>query len=196
MDIRELDLNGGTFKVNFPYHWIGWLIWVIGLLITLVGFAGAINDVQALILSAIGLVVMAFSSPGSLEGSLHKIRKNAIDPAELQAKAESSGLSIDSWWMQQTSYVPTTDKNDWILPAPGPTTWDNSNRYGPHGDGSPLPEHPVKVGTPTPATMTLFSVYSITAIICIVVAVASMMSKDEYEGGMIIPLIVDRKSVV
>ena len=36
MDIRELDLNGGTFKVNFPYHWIGWLIWVIGLLITLV----------------------------------------------------------------------------------------------------------------------------------------------------------------
>ena len=100
MDISELDLNGGTFKVNFPYHWIVWLIWVIGLLITLVGFAGATNDVQALILSAIGLVVMAFSSPGSLEGSLHKIRKNAIDPAQLQAKAESSGLSIDNWWMQ------------------------------------------------------------------------------------------------
>ena len=84
--------------------------------------------------------------------------------------------------MQQTSYVPTTDPNDWILPAPGPTTWDNSNRYGPHGDGTPLPEHPVKIGTPTPATMTLFSVYSITAIVCTVVAVASMMSQDDYEG--------------
>ena len=69
-------------------------------------------------------------------------------------------------------------------------TWDNSNRYGPHGDGSPLPEHPVKVGTPTPATMTLFSVYSITAIICILVGCASIMSKSDYEGGMIIPGVI------
>ena len=190
MNIEELDLNGGTFKVNLPYHWIGWLIWVIGLIITLVGFAAAVGQTPALLMAAIGLVLMAFSSPGSLEGSLHKVRQNAIDPAELQAKAEASGLSIDNWWMRQTSYVPTTDPNDWILPAPGPMTWDNENRYGPHGDGTPLPEHPVKVGTPTPATMTLFSVYSITAIICILVAIGSMMTKDDYEGGMIIPLVI------
>ena len=190
MNIEELDLNGGTFKVNLPYHWIGWLIWVIGLIITLIGFAAAVDQTPALLMAAIGLVLMAFSSPGSLEGSLHKVRQNAIDPAELQAKAEASGLSIDNWWMRQTSYVPTTDPNDWILPAPGPMTWDNENRYGPHGDGTPLPEHPVKVGTPTPATMTLFSVYSITAIICILVAIGSMMTKDDYEGGMIIPLVI------
>ena len=190
MNIEELDLHGGTFKVNFPYHWIGWLIWVIGLLITLVGFAAAVDQTPALLMAAIGLMLMAFSSPGSLEGSLHKVRQNAIDPAELQAKAEASGLSIDNWWMTQTSYVPTTDPSDWILPAPGPMTWDNENRYGPHGDGTPLPEHPVKVGTPTPATMTLFSVYSITAIICILVAISSIMSKDDYEGGMIIPLVI------
>ena len=156
------------------------LIWVIGLIITLIGFAAAVGQTPALLMAAIGLILMAFSSPGSLEGSLHKVRQNAIDPAELQAKAESSGLSIDNWWMKQTSYVPTTDPNDWILPAPGPMTWDNENRYGPHGDGTPLPEHPVKVGTPTPATMTLFSVYSITAIICIIVAIGSMMTKDDY----------------
>ena len=190
MNIEELDLNGGTFKVNLPYHWIGWLIWVIGLIITLVGFAAAVDQTPALLMAAIGLMLMAFSSPGSLEGSLHKVRQNAIDPAELQAKAEASGLSIDNWWMRQTSYVPTTDPNDWILPAPGPMTWDNENRYGPHGDGTPLPEHPVKVGTPTPATMTLFSVYSITAIICILVAISSMMTKDDYEGGMIVPLVI------
>ena len=190
MNIEELDLNGGTFKVNLPYHWIGWLIWVIGLIITLVGFAAAVDQTPALLMAAIGLMLMAFSSPGSLEGSLHKVRQNAIDPAELQAKAEASGLSIDNWWMRQTSYVPTTDPNDWILPAPGPMTWDNENRYGPHGDGTPLPEHPVKVGTPTPATMTLFSVYSITAIICILVAISSMMTKDDYEGGVIIPLVI------
>jgi len=190
MDIQELDLNGGTFKVNFPYHWIGWLIWVVGLIITLIGFAAAISETPALIMAGIGLFVMAISSPGSLEGALHKVRKNAIDPEVLQAKAESSGLTIDSWWMQQTSYVPTTDPNDWILPAPGPMTWDNSNRYGPHGDGSPLPEHPVKVGTPTPATMTLYSVYSITSVACILVGSGSIMAESTYEGGIMIPGII------
>ena len=190
MNIEELDLQGGTFKVNMPYHWIGWLIWIIGLIITLIGFVAAVNQTPALLMSAIGLILMAFSSPGSLEGSLHKVRQSAIDPEELQAKADASGLSIDSWWMRQTSYVPTTDPNDWILPAPGPMTWDNENRYGPHGDGTPLPEHPVKVGTPTPATMTLFSVYSITAIICILVGAGSMMLKDDYEGGIIVPSVI------
>ena len=190
MQIEELDLNGGTFKANLPYNWIGWLVWAIGLVLTLAGFVLAVKETPAIGLSAVGLMIMAFSSPGSLEANLYKIRQNAIDPAELQAKAESSGLSIDNWWMQQTSYVPTTDPNDWILPAPGPTTWDNSNRYGPQGDGSPLPEHPVKVGTPTPATMTLFSIYSILAMACIVILIASVMSADDYEGGMIPALVV------
>jgi len=190
MQIEELDLNGGTFKANLPYNWIGWLVWAIGLVLTLAGVVLAVKETPAIGLSAVGLMIMAFSSPGSLEANLYKIRQNAIDPAELQAKAESSGLSIDNWWMQQTSYVPTTDPNDWILPAPGPTTWDNSNRYGPQGDGSPLPEHPVKVGTPTPATMTLFSVYSILAMVCVVILVASVMSADDYEGGMIPALVV------
>ena len=176
MDIKELDLNGGTFKASFPYHWIGWLVWVIGLLITLFGFVVAINETVALLIAAIGLVVMSLATPGSLQGSLHKIRQNAIDPTELQAKADASGLSIDNWWMQQTSYVPTNDPSDWILPAPGPTTWDNSNRYGPHGDGSPLPEHPVKVGTPTPATMTMVTVYMSVAIVCLLIALSAMMS--------------------
>ena len=108
MNIEELDLNGGTFKASFPYHWIGWLVWVIGVLITLFGLMLALSDTVALLMSAIGLVVMSMATPGSLQGSLHKVRQNAIDPAELQAKADASGLSIDNWWMQQTSYVPPT----------------------------------------------------------------------------------------
>ena len=161
MQTQELDLNGGTFRVNLPYTWVGWLLWAIGLIITLAGFVVAVNDITGLILSAFGLLMLAFVSPGSLESVLHGVRKSAIDPAELEAKAAASGLSVDNWWMQQTSYVPTTDPSDWILPAPGPSTWDNSNRYGPQGDGSALPEHPTKIGTPIPATMTLFSIYII-----------------------------------
>mgnify|MGYP006970138720 CR=1 FL=1 len=43
MDIQELDLNGGTFKVNLPYNWVGWLLWAIGLIITLIGFFMAVK---------------------------------------------------------------------------------------------------------------------------------------------------------
>lgn len=182
MNIQELDLNGGTFKVNLPYNWVGWLLWAIGLIITLFGFFAAVNDTNALVVAAFGLLLMAFTSPGSLESNLNDVRQGAIDPAELEAKAESSGLSIDNWWMSQTSYVPTTDPSDWILPAPGPMTWNNDDRYAPHGDGSALPEHPSKVGTPIPATMTLFSVYCLLAIACIIIAAGALMSSEEYEG--------------
>ena len=75
MNIEELDLNGGTFKATFPYHWVGWVVWVIGLLITLFGFVIALSDSIALIIAAVGLLVMSLASPGSLEGSLHKIRQ-------------------------------------------------------------------------------------------------------------------------
>ena len=182
MNIQDLDLNGGTFKVNLPYNWVGWLLWAIGLIITLFGFFAAVNDTNALVVAAFGLLLMAFTSPGSLESNLNDVRQGAIDPAELEAKAESSGLSIDNWWMSQTSYVPTTDPSDWILPAPGPMTWNNDDRYAPHGDGSALPEHPSKVGTPIPATMTLFSVYCLLAIACIIIAAGALMSSEEYEG--------------
>ena len=86
MNIEELDLNGGTFKASFPYHWLGWLVWVIGLLITLFGFAAALSDTVVLLLAAIGLVVMSLATPGSLQGSLHKVRQNAIDPGSYRQK--------------------------------------------------------------------------------------------------------------
>mgnify|MGYP006091773017 CR=1 FL=1 len=190
MQIQELDLNGGTFKVNLPYTWVGWLLWAIGLVITLAGFVVAIDDITGLAVSAFGLLMLAFVSPGSLESVLHDVRKSAIDPAELEAKAEASGLSIDNWWMQQTSYVPTTDPSDWILPAPGPSTWDNSNRYGPQGDGSALPEHPTKIGTPIPATMTLFSIYIILSIGCILFFAASLMTAKDSDTGMTPALVI------
>lgn len=71
MDIQELDLNGGTFKLNLPYNWVGWLLWAIGLILTIVGIVVAVNDTVGLGLSAFGLLMMAFTSPGSLESGLH-----------------------------------------------------------------------------------------------------------------------------
>ena len=190
MDISEVDLDGGTFKFTIPYHWISWIVWVIGLILTLLGIVATLggNEIGTLLLSAVGCLMMAFSSPGSLEGQMKKVRESAIDPAELEAKAQASGLTIDSWLMQQSTYVPTNDPNDWILPAPGPSTWDNANPYGAHGDGNAIPEHPSVVGTPRPATMTSFTIFASLSVVFALAGVAGVMASDDTDS--IIPAVV------
>ena len=158
---QNIDFIGGGFKLTLPYTFGGWILWVLGLIITAFGVVAATDDLVGLGISVMGLVVMAAASPGSMSAGLHRMRKEAMSAEDLQAKKEQSGFSIDNWFLQQTTLVPTNDPNDWILPAPGPQTWDTANPYGPQGDGTPLPEHPAKVGTPQPATMTTHLVLSL-----------------------------------
>ena len=169
--IETLNLQAGSFKLVLPYKWQGWLGYVIfglvaifGLLMT-IGSLGTSNEelVGGLFVMGVGFLGMAMFTPGSHEKDLHEIRKQAIDPAELEQRAKESGLTIDNWFLRQTSYVPTNDPNDWILPAPGPASWNSEDRYAPDGDGTPLPEHPVKVGTPIPASMSLYGIFGLIA---------------------------------
>ena len=179
MASNEIDFIGGGFKLTLPYTFGGWLFWAFGLLIAGFGFVQTASDgVVGLAIAAFGLLILASASPGSLSAGLHRLRKQSIPPEELEAKAQASGLTVDSWFLQQTTLVPTNDPNDWILPAPGPQTWDAANPYGPHGDGTPLPEHPVKVGTPRPATMTSYAVFSALAALCGLGAVAGAMQVE------------------
>ena len=169
--IETLNLQSGSFKLVLPYRWQEWLGYVIfgivaifGVLMT-IGSLGTSNEelVGGLFVMGVGFLGMAMFTPGSHEKELHEIRKQAIDPAELERKAKESGLTIDNWFLRQTSYVPTNDPNDWILPAPGPASWNSEDRYAPDGDGTPLPEHPVKVGTPIPASMSLYGIFGLIA---------------------------------
>ena len=151
MNLSDLNLNRGFFQLTLPYRWQYWVGWVLGMLMVVLGALA--NPLIALF----GLLVVALCSPGSLEADLHKVRKAAPQPEDLEKEALEKGFSIDSWWMGRTSYTPTTDPSDWILAAPGPTTW-NADQYLPHGDGTPLPEHPMNVGTPRPATMSTYGI--------------------------------------
>ena len=169
--IETLNLQSGSFKIVLPYRWQEWLGYVIFGLIAIfgslmtIGSLGTSNEelVGGLFVMGVGFLGMAMVTPGSHEKELHEIRKQAIDPAELERKAKESGLTIDNWFLRQTSYVPTNDPNDWILPAPGPASWNSEDRYAPDGDGTPLPEHPVKVGTPIPASMSLYGIFGLIA---------------------------------
>ena len=159
MNLEDINLERGFFQFTLPYRWEYWLGWAAGLILILVGVF--VNPIAGLF----GLLVVALCSPGSLEADLHKIRQSAPKPEDLEKEALKKGYSIDSWWMGRTSYTPTTDPSDWILAAPGPTTW-NENQYIPHGDGSPLPEHPSNVGTPSPATISTYGIMMLLFVIC------------------------------
>ena len=52
------------------------------------------------------------------------------------------------------------DEHDWVLPPPGHETWPD-NPYAPNDEGSLIEEHPDVIGTPTPATFTLYSINGI-----------------------------------
>ena len=187
---QNIDFIGGGFKLTLPYTFTGWAIWVFGLLLTGYGAVAATSDPAGLTVSVIGLIVLAVASPGSMSAGLHKMRKESISPEELQAKKDQSGYTVDNWLLQQSTLVPTNDPNDWILPAPGPQTWDTTNPYGPHGDGSPLPEHPAKVGTPQPATMTSHFIFAASAAILALVVGAVMIGDEEADLGTTPALII------
>ena len=58
MDIKEVQLHGGLFKLTLPYRWWQWLGWVIGLIMGLGGFAGLVNgDYELLFISAFGFFI-------------------------------------------------------------------------------------------------------------------------------------------
>lgn len=157
MPLEDVQLDHGAFQFTMPYEWRGWLGWVIGILFLILGFVLAFQEPLAMGLVSIGALIIALTSPASLEADLHSVRKNAAQPADLEAQALDKGLTIDSWWLGRHSYVPTTDPSDWILPAPGPASWSDSH-YAPHGEGKALAEHPHNVGTPRPAAISTYGV--------------------------------------
>lgn len=174
--IEALNLQSGSFKMVLPYRWHGWLAYVIfgiialfGIAVVMSGLSGITEDlVSGFLITGLGLLGLAIFTPGSHEKDLHDIRQQAIDPAELEAKAQQSGLTIDSWFLRQTTYVPTNDPNDWILPAPGPASWNTDDRYAADADGQPIPEHPVRVGTPVPASFSLYGIFGTSAVLCFI----------------------------
>ena len=117
--IETLNLHGGFFKLSTPYRWYGWLGYALFGIMALVGMLMSLTNLDnnddilaGLSISAIGLFGLAVITPSSHQKDLYNLRQQAIDPEVLEAKAKESGLSIDNWFLKQTTYVPTNDPSD------------------------------------------------------------------------------------
>ena len=194
--IQSLNLHGGSFKLVLPYRWWGWLGYILlglillgGLFMLADGMANSAEDsiIGGCFMTAVGLMGLALLTPSSHEKDLYNLRQEAIDPEVLEAKAKESGLTVDSWFMRQTTYVPTNDPNDWVLPAPGPASWNKENKYRGDPEEEILAEHPHKVGTPIPATMSLYGIFgTLAAIFAIVGSYNAFSAADSDENPLII----------
>ena len=167
-----MDLDRGGFHLSLPYTFWGWVIWSIGLVIGLLGFA--VNT----LISAVGFIIMAISSPGSLESDLNKVRGEAQPAEVIEAKAKEGGVEVTNWWLGQKTITPSNDPNDWILPAPGPASWNNQAPYDADEGEKPLPEHPHNVGTPRPAAISGFGLWSLISGVCAVLGLYLLLSSD------------------
>ena len=176
MSLEGANLNRGFLQFTVPYHWLSWIGWIIGLLMVIGGLATFTSGGG--ILAAFGFFVIGLVSPASLETDLHNIRKNAPQPDDLETEALKNGYELESWFFGRSSYSPTNDPSDWILPAPGPSTWNQEDRYAPDGDGSALAEHPTKVGTPLPATFATFGISMVLFILFLSISLG-MLVLDE-----------------
>ena len=176
MSLDNVNLDRGFFQFTTPYSWVSWIFWVIGLLMVV---AGLVTFMQGGgIVAAFGFFLIALLSPASLETDLHNVRKNAPQPDDLETEALKNGYELESWFFGRSSYSPTNDPNDWILPAPGPSTWNQDDRYAADGDGTPLDEHPTKVGTPIPATFATFGLSMVLFILFLSISLG-MLVLDE-----------------
>ena len=186
MSLEGVNLDRGFFQFTVPYHWVSWIAWVIGLLMVVGGLVTFMAGGG--IIAAFGFFLIGILSPASLETDLHNIRKNAPQPDDLEEDALKNGLEIESWFFGRSSYSPTNDSSDWILPAPGPSTWNKDDRYAPDGDGSALAEHPTKVGTPLPATLSTFGISMVLFIILLAVSLGMLLleEKTSIENGDIL----------
>lgn len=176
MSLDNVNLDRGFFQFTTPYSWVSWIFWVIGLLMIVGGLLTFMQGGG--IVAAFGFFLIALLSPASLETDLHNVRKNAPQPDDLETEALKNGYELESWFFGRSSYSPTNDPNDWILPAPGPSTWNQDDRYAADGDGTPLDEHPTKVGTPIPATFATFGLSMVLFILFLSISLG-MLVLDE-----------------
>ena len=120
----------------------------------------------ALLLSGLaGMVCMAGTGP-SLKEDLKRIRKQNSESSNDTTSSEGalgvSGRSFPHFGPNferiETTSTPARDaENDWLFGAP-PLPASFEDPFKQEGDGTLIAEHPIKMGTPRPATMTPYSI--------------------------------------
>ena len=109
-----------------------------------------------LLICIVASAIMMFTTPTSLRYDIDTLRTRW---GNLPFGHGKPGEIVDA-----EGPTRKVDKHDWILTPPSHETW-SENAYMEDKDGKLIEEHPNNVGTPIPATLTLYSVNGILFVI-------------------------------
>ncbi|MCS5534159.1 MAG: hypothetical protein NZ736_07880 [Candidatus Poseidoniaceae archaeon] len=143
---HDTELDGGLFGFTLPMGFIGWIVFVVGIIIFAVGIV-----IKIPMISAIGILLVGFSTPSELQVKLHKLRKE-MRPGEVAWQSEMGGTELISFWGGERIHRPEVDLRSWVFPAPPVEDWHLQNIYSADSSGKLIAEHPNKIGTPIPPT--------------------------------------------
>ena len=124
---------------------------------------------SAMMLMSLGALILMLVTPPSLAKNIRKVRKERTQSASIIYDGNGYSLSKKTFR--------NVDNQDWILAPPTVDSW-TPTKYGPDGDGRTIAEHPTTIGTPHPATFTLYSICGSIFVLFNVWLVADLNARD------------------
>lgn len=170
------ELNGGTFGLTTPP-----LLPLIGALLGVVFGVIYLSEggVIAIILAALLLAVFSRSP---LELKLAEIRQR-LAGREVHLTQKEAGVHLVNFWNAATVEKSGVTDRDWIFPPPARSEW-SEGLYEADKSGELIAEHPNKIGTPSPPTLSNYGLFSSIAFAVSVVAALTQGAQFESGGGI------------
>ena len=109
-----------------------------------------------LAITIVASLIMMYTTPTSMSNDIKKLRERWGNSPFVHGTPGNLQSAIGP--------IRSTDESDWVLPPPGLETWPD-NPYQSNEENVLIEEHPDVVGTPHPATFTLFSINGIVFVI-------------------------------
>lgn len=180
-ELRSLSMGKG-FDASMPMGW-RWIPFLLGLGMMLAGAglsATSSSDetlTQGLIAMILGGILFAVGPSTHIARTLTRVRELAR-PGAVQWAKDRGGTEVLNFWKNAKVHIPKRDDRAWVLPAPTPEAWHLDDRYREDATGL-LPEHPSEIGTPIPASFSLFGIGSIVAAGAMVVLTSVLSTASE-----------------
>ena len=193
--IAELQAlsTGVVIDLSLPYTLGRWIAFMFAVLLAIGGlFIGLVDPtaLEAWGIFFIGCILLAILGPTRIQRTTHKVRAMAR-PLEVKLAKDRGGVDLVNFWNSATVTIPRHDDRAWILPEPKKDTWHLADRYAADNSGV-ITEHPSKIGTPVPATISWFGLGMSIAAMGLTFAMMSIFSSPEIQkdGAGMVPWII------
>ena len=138
-----------------------------------------------LAITIVASLIMMYTTPTSMSNDIKKLRERWGNSPFVHGTPGNLQSAIGP--------IRSTDESDWVLPPPGLETWPD-NPYQSNEENVLIEEHPDVVGTPHPATFTLFSINGIVFVITSIWLASDLLARhgdDSHQwAGQILRIVI------